>query len=86
MDTRVVKTIAEAAAVTVLTTLGMTSGEISRNRALAVYGKWFRDAEAAGRIKPVRIGEGKNGTRWYSIVEILSTRAADEQKAALQNA
>ncbi len=84
MNRQTIKTIAEAAAVSVLTTLGMSSGEISYNRGKAVYGKWFTDAVAAGKLKPVRIGEGKTGTRWFSIMEILSTRAEDEAAADVQ--
>lgn len=84
MTTQTIKSIAEAAAVSVLTTLGMTSGEISRSRAMAVYGKWFKDAEAAGRLRPVRVGTGKTGTRWFSIMEILALRAEDERAAELQ--
>jgi len=79
-----IKAIAQAAAVEVLTTLGMTSGEISRNRAVKVYGRWFIDAEAAGRIQPIRVGTGKTGTRWFSITEILALRASDYQAAELQ--
>lgn len=84
MDQKTIKTIAEAAAVSVLTSLGMTSGEISRNRAISVYGKWFTKAIAAGRIKPVRVGEGRGATKWYSVMDILSLRAEDENKAAMQ--
>lgn len=78
------RAIAEAAALAVLKTLGLTSGEISRNRAIAVYGKWFKDAEKAGRLRPVRIGVGKTGTRWYSVSEILALKAKDEELAEIQ--
>lgn len=84
MDQRTVKTIAEAAAVSVLTTLGLTSGEISRARAVALYGKWFREAEAAGRVRPVRIGTGRTGTRWFSVMDLLALRAEDERRAEIQ--
>lgn len=79
-----IKTIAQAAAVEVLTALGMTSGEISRNQALRVYGVWFKDAEAAGRVHPVRVGVGKTGTKWYAVSDLLAARAADMSKAQAQ--
>lgn len=79
-----VKMIAEAAAVQVLQALGITAGEISRNKALKVYGVWFRDAEAAGRVRPVRQGAGRTGTKWYAVQDILAARAADMGRAEAQ--
>ena len=48
------------------------------------YGKWFIDAERSGRIRPVRIDEGKNGTRHYRVVEIQELKTADLVRAELQ--
>lgn len=79
-----IKTIAKAAAVEVLEALGLTAGEISRNQAVKVYGVWFKDAEASGRVRPVRVGAGKTGTKWYAVSEILAVRAADLSRARAQ--
>ena len=55
-----------------LQALGIESGLISYNKAQALYGKPFREAVRKGEIRPVCVGEGVNGTKTYSIDEILS--------------
>ena len=60
------------------------SGEISQRRARDVYGKYFMDADRAGRIRPCRIEEGRAGTRWYRVVDILKLKAADAARAELK--
>lgn len=55
---------------------GVSDGEISERKARNIYGKWFTDAVAAGRIKPVRIGAGKTATKHYRITDILAYKAA----------
>lgn len=65
-------------------TLGLTAGEISQRKARDTYGKWFTDAERAGRIRPVRIDNGRNGTRHYRIVDIQELKTADLVRAELQ--
>jgi hypothetical protein len=67
-----------------LRALGLTSGEISQSQASAVYGRWFRDKVAEGKIAPCRMGEGKTSTRWYRVSEILQEQARDYAAAALQ--
>ena len=64
--------------------LGLAAGEMSQRQARAKYGKWFRDAEDAGRITPARIDNGKNGTRHYRVVEIQALKVADRVRAQLQ--
>ena len=83
MNENIVKAIAEAAAVEVLRTLGLTSGELSRNQAIKTYGTWFKAAETSGRLRPVRIGKGRTGTRWYAVQDILALRAADMSAARM---
>ena len=68
----------------VLETLDLTAGEISQQEARDIYGKWFTDAERAGRILPCRIDNGKNGTRHYRVVAIQELRTADYMRAELQ--
>lgn len=67
-----------------LTTLGMTNGEISYNRAAAVYGVWFKTAVSTGRLAPVRVNKGVRGARIFSISQIQSLKARDNARAALQ--
>lgn len=80
---RLVTTCVELGTAKTLEALGITSGELSQKRAIAVYGRWFKEAERQGRIRPCRIGNGKNGTRYYRVVDILSTKANDALKAEL---
>ena len=79
-----VKSAAAMGAAQVLETLGISAGEISQRKARDTYGKWFIDAERSGRIRPVRIDEGKNGTRHYRVVDIQELKTADHFRAQLQ--
>lgn len=81
---RIVEAAAAMGAASVLETLGLTAGEISQRKARATYGKWFTDAERAGRIRPSRIDNGRNGTRHYRVVAIQELRTADLVRAELQ--
>ena len=64
--------------------LGLTAGEISQRKARSLYGKWFTDAEKAGRIRPVHIDQGGHGTRHYRVVDIQDLKTADLMRAELQ--
>lgn len=64
--------------------LGLTAGEISQRKARNIYGKWFTDAERAGRIRPARVDNGRNGTKHYRVVAIQELRTADLMRAELQ--
>lgn len=79
-----VKSAAAMGAAQVLETLGISAGEISQRKARDTYGKWFIDAERTGRIRPVRIDEGKNGTRHYRVVDIQELKTSDHFRAQLQ--
>ena len=81
---KLVESAAAQGAAKVLETLGLTSGEISQRKARDTYGKWFTDAEKAGRIRPCRIDNGKNGTRHYRVVAIQELKTADLMRAELQ--
>lgn len=81
---RLVNSAAALGAARVLETLGLSAGEISQRKAKDVYGKWFTDAEKAGRLHPCRVDNGKNGTRHYRVVEIQELRTADLVRAELQ--
>lgn len=80
----IVEAAAAMGAARVLETLGITAGEISQRQARKTYGKWFTDAERAGRIHPSRVDNGKNGTRHYRVVAIQELRTADLVRAELQ--
>lgn len=81
---RIVESAAAMGAAQVLETLGLTAGEISQRKARSIYGKWFTDAERAGRIRPSRVDDGRNGTRHYLVSAISALRTADLVKAELQ--
>lgn len=66
-----------------LETLGISSGEISQRKARDTYGKWFRDADTNGRIRPCRVEDGRAGTRYYRVVDILALKAQDAARAEL---
>lgn len=74
----------ELGAVRAMESLGVTSGEISQRKALAVYGKHFADLERAGRLSPCRIESGHAGTRWYKVSDILKAKLADAVRASLR--
>lgn len=79
-----VKSAAATGAAMVLETLGITAGEISQRKARDIYGKWFTDAERAGKIRPARVDNGRNGTRHYRVVDIQELRTKDLMRAELQ--
>lgn len=64
--------------------LGMHSGEISMRQAKKVYGKWFMDCIMRDRIHPCRVEEGRAGTKWYRVVDILALKVEDGTEAALK--
>ena len=68
-------TVAETLAAT-----GQDSGEISQSQAIRLYGRWFSNAVAAGKLRPVG-----HSTKWYSILDIRSLRAAENLKAEIQS-
>ena len=77
----IITTIAEEAVVRALTTLGITSGEVSQRRAISLYGKWFTDAVNSGKIKPCRVDDGHSGTKHYRVSDILTIKALDMAQA-----
>lgn len=82
---RLISTATELGAAQAMVNLGLTAGEISQRKAGRIYGKWFTDAAAAGRIFPCRVEDGRSGTRWYSITEILKLKTYDAARAELKN-
>lgn len=80
-----ITTCIELGSARTLESLGIHSGEISQRKARDVYGKYFTDADREGRIRPCRIEDGRAGTRWYRVVDILALKAADAAKAELKH-
>ena len=64
--------------------LGIHPGEISMRQAKKTYGKWFLDSIARGRIYPCRVEDGRAGTRWYRVVDILALKVEEGAKAQLK--
>ena len=79
----VIDNAAKMGAAAVLEQLGLTSGEISQRQALKTYGKWFADAAAKRRINPSRVEDGRAGTRWYRVVDILALKTKDAARAQI---
>ena len=78
---RIITTSSELGAARAMEALGLTSGELSQRQALKTYGKWFQDALAAHRLNPVRVEDGRAGTRWYRVVDILALKVKDAVRA-----
>lgn len=64
--------------------LGVSAGEISQRKAIEMYGKWFRDAVADGRILPIRIEDGKRGAKIFRIQDICAVRVQEAARAELR--
>lgn len=81
---RLIETSIELGTARTLEVLGVSAGEISQRKARDTYGKWFSDADKAGRIQPARIDNGPHGTRRYRVVDILSLKVKDCARAELK--
>lgn len=79
----IIQDIVACATVATMEALGVTSGHISQRKAEEVYGSWFKEMVRRGKLKPSSVGDGKNGTRRYSVRDILALRAEDKSKASL---
>ena len=64
--------------------LGIHSGEVSMRQAKKTYGKWFMDCIARDRIFPCRVENGRAGTRFYRVVDILALKVEDQAKMELK--
>ena len=82
MTANEVKRICEIATLATCDLLGVNT-ELSYTRAAAEYGQFFKDMVRAGRLTPCRVGNGKNGTRWYAAKDIVALRLEEEAKAKL---
>ena len=71
----------EAGAETAMIRAGLRNPLVSQRNAEKTYGVIFCELQKAGKIHPVKIGEGRKGTRWYSVEEILAQIVAETAKA-----
>ena len=80
-----IKTCVSLGAAETLVTLGISSGEISQRKARDIYGRYFTEAAKAGRIRPCRVEDGRAGTKWYRVTDILELKARDAARAELKS-
>jgi len=66
-----------------LRVLGLTSGEVSGSQAASIYGTEFRQLVKAGKLRPVRVGNGTRGTKYYSVADIIAARMVEREKATI---
>lgn len=63
--------------------LGIAYPELSYNRAKSQYGAIFVDLVQRGKLVPRRYGKGANGTRYFSVTDIVTAIGEEEAKAKL---
>ena len=79
-----IKTCVELGSAQTMEALGVSSGEISLNKAISIYGRYIKEAVRDGKITPCRVGKGRNGTKYFRVVDILSLKAKEAIKAELR--
>lgn len=72
-----VKTAAAMGTAQTLENLGISAGEMSYRKARDTYRGWFVEAVERGRLHPWRVEEGKNGTKYFRVVDILALKTSD---------
>jgi hypothetical protein len=78
-----IRVSAKAGADEALIATGQKSPMVSKRDAIKVYGSWFTESCKAGRLHPCMVGNGKNGTHWYSVREIDALMIKDATPAEL---
>lgn len=74
----------EIGCVQTMRSLGVSSGELSERQAIKTYGKWLVEAINRNDILPCRVGNGKSGTKWYNVTDILTYKAKKEIRASIR--
>jgi len=82
---RLIGSAVELGAAKTLVALGISSGELSQRKVLAVYGNWAKKAIQERRLLPCRIEDGHRATMWYQVTDILRLKTIDAAKAELIN-
>ena len=57
--------------------------ELSYTKACARYGTIFKHLVRHRKVTPCRVGNGKNGTHYYAISDIISAIAVEQAAAKL---
>lgn len=78
-----IRVSAKAGADEALIATGQKSPMVSKRDAIKLYGSWFTESCKAGRLHPCMVGNGKNGTHWYSVREIDALMIKDATPAEL---
>lgn len=78
-----IRVSAKAGADEALIATGQKSPMVSKRDAIKVYGSWFTESCKAGRLHPCMVGNGKNGTHWYSVREIDALMIKDATPAEI---
>ena len=81
---RLITTAASMGAALTMEAMGVSSGELSLRQSRNTYGKWFMDAYNQGRIRPCRVEDGRTGTKFFRVVDILALKTADAARAELK--
>ena len=74
---RLIATASELGSAHILKVMGISACEKSQRECRKIWGKWFADAVAAGRLRPVRVEPGRAGTKWFDVEQVLRLRTAD---------
>lgn len=83
MNSKEIARVVEQAVVSTAAMLGIGETEMSYTRASQKYGQFFRDMVRSRRLRPCRVGNGKNGTHWFAVKDILALKNEEEDKASL---
>lgn len=78
-----IKSCVELGSAQTIETLGLHSGEISMRKARDTYGKWFMQSVADGKLYPCRVEDGRAGTRWFRVVDILALKVKERMPARI---
>lgn len=83
MEHREIRNLVRQTVVEMAIMLGIGDTEVSYTQGSARFGSFFRDMVHRGKLKPCRVGQGRNGTHWYSVRDIVNLKAEEESKAKL---
>ena len=78
-----IRVSAKAGADEALIATGNLNPLVSRRDAIKRYGQWFTESCKTGRLHPCMVGNGKNGTHWYSVREIDALMIQDATPAEI---
>ena len=77
------KTLIQLTVLETIRLLGIKYPELTFARAKAQYGAVFVHLVQRGKLSPCRYGKGTNGTRYFSVTDIIAAIEAEKSKAKL---